>query len=487
MTSARSSARFNPNECGRDRWDHLRAFECTQHLARRGQGLPTGSIDGVSTTSVGPVPGRDVPLRIALTSYRSKPHSGGQGIYVRQLARALTDLGHDVEVFSGQPYPDLSGLEALEDGSLRLTEVPSLDLYNDADPFRTPGLREFRNLTDVLEYATMCTAGFPEPRTFARRVTPRLIERRHEFDVVHDNQTLAPALLAVQDAGLPLVTTLHHPISVDRRVALEDATGWKKLSQRRWYGFVRMQARTARRLPTGSVITVSENSRSDAIADFGMREDQFNIVPVGVDTDVFAPRGPRIPGRIVCLASADTPLKGVPVLLRALAALPEESPAHLVVVSKLTKGGATERMVRDLGVGNRVRFVHGLTQEELAELIASAEIGCVPSLYEGFSFPAIEAMASGCALVASDAGALPEVVGRDGSAGLLARAGDPGALTVALEKLLGDADLRARLGAAGRERVSRRFSWRAVGEQTVEVYRAAGARNLSERATLVKP
>ena len=427
----------------------------------------------MSTPAARPTPGSDRPLRIALTSYRSKPHSGGQGIYVRQLAHALTDLGHDVEIFSGPPYPDLSGLAAVEQGSLRLTEVPSLDLYNDADPFRTPSLGEFRDLTDVLEYATMCTAGFPEPRTFARRVAPLLIERRHDFDVVHDNQTLAPALLAVQEAGLPLVTTLHHPISVDRRVALEEATGWKKVSQRRWYGFVRMQARTARRLPTGSVITVSENSRDDAIADFGMRAEQFSVVPVGVDTEVFAPRGPRIPGRIVCLASADIPLKGIPVLLRAIAALPEESPAHLVVVSKLTPGGATERLVRDLGLGSRVRFVHGLSLEELAGLMASAEIACVPSLYEGFSFPAIEAMASGCALVASDAGALPEVVGRDGSAGLLVRAGDHGALTVALEKLLADATLRSSLGAAGRSRGSEHFSWRAVAERTVEVYRGA--------------
>ena len=417
--------------------------------------------------------GTDRPLRIALTSYRSKPHSGGQGIYVRQLAHALTDLGHDVEIFSGPPYPDLSGLEAVEKGSLRLTRVPSLDLYNDANPFRTPSLGEFRDLTDVLEFATMCTAGFPEPRTFARRVAPLLVERRADFDVVHDNQTLAPALLAVRDAGLPLVTTLHHPISVDRRVALEDATGWAQLTQRRWYGFVRMQARTARQLADASVITVSENSRDDAIADFGMRPEQFSVVPVGVDTEVFAPRGHRIPGRIVCLASADIPLKGMPVLLRAMAALPEESPAHLVVVSKLTRGGATERMVRDLGVGERVSFVHGLSQDDLAGLMASAEIACVPSLYEGFSFPAIEAMASGCALVASDAGALPEVVGRDGSAGLLVRAGDHGALTVALEKLLTDPALRASLGAAGRARVGGKFSWTAVAERTVEVYLGA--------------
>ncbi|WP_226963804.1 glycosyltransferase family 4 protein [Nostocoides sp. F2B08] len=421
----------------------------------------------------GPRRGVDVPLRIALTSYRSKPHSGGQGIYVRQIAHALTDLGHDVEVFSGQPYPDMSGLTALDTGRLRVTEVPSLDLYDDANPFRTPALREFRDRTDVLEFATMCTAGFPEPRTFARRVAPILVDRRHDFDVVHDNQTLAPAMLRVRDAELPLVTTLHHPISVDRRVALAEARGLHRLTQRRWFGFVRMQARVARRLADGSVITVSESSRDDAVEDFGMRPEQFSVIPVGVDTEVFAPRGPRIPGRIVCLSSADIPLKGVPVLLRAMAALPEESPAHLVVVSKLKSGGATERLVRDLDLGDRVRFVHGLSQEELAHLISSAEIGCVPSLYEGFSFPAIEAMASGCAVVASDAGALPEVVGRDGRAGLLVPAGDPGALTVALDKLLADPGLRARMGEAGRTRVAERFSWTAIGARTVEVYRQA--------------
>jgi glycosyltransferase involved in cell wall biosynthesis len=425
----------------------------------------------VSAPAEGPRPGTDVPLRVALTSYRSRPHSGGQGIYVRQLAHALTDLGHDVEVFSGQPYPDLSGLRAVEDGTLRLTQVPSLDLYADSDPFRRPALREFRGSTDVLEYATMCTAGFPEPRTFARRVAPILTRRRHGFDVVHDNQTLAPALLRVQEAGLPLVTTLHHPISVDRRVALAEARGWARVTQRRWFGFVRMQAKVARRLADGSVITVSASSRDDAVADFGMRPEQFSVIPVGVDTDVFAPRGPRVPGRIVCLSSADIPLKGLPVLLRAVAALPEESPGHLIVVSKPRAGGATERLVRDLGLGHRVRFVHGLSQDELAALIASAEIGCVPSLYEGFSFPAIEAMASGCALVASDAGALPEVVGTDGGSGLLVPAGDSGALTVALDKLLADPELRARMGEAGRRRVAERYSWRAIGARTAEVYR----------------
>src|SRR5690348_6500179 len=111
------------------------------------------------------------PLRVALLSYWSKPHCGGQGVYVRHLSRELAALGHHVEVFSGQPYPDL-------DPGVVLQPLPSLDLYRDEDPFRTPGLREFRDLVDVLEVATMWTAGFPEPLTFSMRAARALASRK---------------------------------------------------------------------------------------------------------------------------------------------------------------------------------------------------------------------------------------------------------------------------------------------------------------------
>ena len=149
-------------------------------------------------------------LRVALLSYRSKPHCGGQGVYVRHLSRELVALGHEVEVFSGQPYPEL-------DEGVRLTKVPSLDLYREPDPFRVPRLREFRDLVDVEEFLTMCTAGFPEPKTFGTRVARLLRERADDFDVVHDNQVLATGVLESERLGLPVVTTIHHPITVDRR------------------------------------------------------------------------------------------------------------------------------------------------------------------------------------------------------------------------------------------------------------------------------
>ena len=195
-----------------------------------------------STHSPAPSRGARRRLRVALLSYRSKQHCGGQGVYVRNLSRELVALGHDVEVFSGQPYPEL------EEG-VSLTRVPSLDLYREPDPFRTPHWGEYRDAIDLLEIGTMWTGGFAEPLTFSLRVARLLERRRSEFDVVHDNQSLGYGLLSLMRRGIPLVATIHHPITVDRRLELEAASSrLRRLSLRRWYGFHRMQARVARRI-----------------------------------------------------------------------------------------------------------------------------------------------------------------------------------------------------------------------------------------------
>jgi glycosyltransferase involved in cell wall biosynthesis len=408
------------------------------------------------------------PLRIALLSYRSKPHCGGQGVYVRHLSRELAALGHHVEVFSGQPYPELDPEAGA--GAAVLRPLPSLDLYRDDDPFRTPRPREFRDLIDVLEVATMWTGGFPEPLTFSLRAARMLAERRGDFDVVHDNQSLGYGLLGIDRAGLPLVTTVHHPITVDRRHEIAAAPSLvRKLSLWRWYGFTRMQRRVARRLET--LITVSESSASDIVSDFGVRRDRVRVIPVGVDTDVFAPpTAPRVPGRIVAVSSSDSPMKGARVLLEAVAKLRTERDVELVVVGRPRSDGPVARAVDDLGIADAVRFVTGLPDPALAELFGSAEVAVVPSLYEGFSIPAVEAMACATPLVASRGGALPEVVG---DCGVLVEPGNPSDLAAALGDLLDDDVRRRRLGAAGRRRVEERFTWRATAARTAEVYAEA--------------
>ncbi|MTE14337.1 glycosyltransferase family 4 protein [Nocardia aurantiaca] len=401
-------------------------------------------------------------MRIALLSYRSKTHCGGQGVYVRYLSQGLAELGHEVEVFSGQPYPENL------DSRVRLTEVPSLDLYRDEDPFRIPHPREIRDRIDLLEVATMWTAGFPEPRTFSLRAATLLRSRAGDFDVVHDNQCLGYGLLDIA-RRLPVVATIHHPITRDRAVDLAAAPWRRKPFVHRWYGFLGMQQTVARRIP--DLITVSSSSAADIVADFRVSPDQLHTVPLGVNTELFRPREtPRTRGRIVAVASADKPLKGIAYLLKAVARLRLTHDVELRLVAKLEPNGPTEKLIAELGLADIVTAVSGLSDEQLAELLASAEVACIPSMYEGFSLPAVEAMASGTPLVASRAGALPEVVG---DSAVLVEPGDVEDLTVVLGDLLHDRQRLRRMSIAGRTRALDTFSWHAVGARTAEVYQRA--------------
>lgn len=414
-------------------------------------------------------------MRVALLSYRSKPHCGGQGVYIRHLSRELVALGHEVEVFSGPPYPTL-------DDGVRLTKVESLDLYREPDPFRIPHWREFRDRVDVEEFLTMCAAGFPEPKTFSTRAARLLAERRDDFDIVHDNQVLGYGMLDIERLGLPLVTTIHHPITFDRRIDLAAAPTWRKrLTLRRWYGFLRMQKKVARQART--VLTPSEASRRDIVADFGVADDRIRVIQLGVD-DVFVPPSvPRAPGRLLAMASADAPMKGIATLLEAFAKLRVERDVELYLVTKPVAGGRTERMVEDLGITDHVHFVHGISDAELVALMGSAEVACVPSLYEGFSLPTAELMACGTPLVASRAGAIPEVVGPDGECADLVTPGDVGELERAIEALLDDPGRRARMGEAARRRAEERYSWQAVARAVAEAYDDTARAFHAERAS----
>ncbi|WP_413092662.1 glycosyltransferase family 4 protein [Streptomyces phaeochromogenes] len=413
----------------------------------------------------------DRPLRIALLTYKGNPFCGGQGVYVRHLSRELARLGHQVEVIGSQPYPVLDEGEGLD--GLSLTELPSLDLYRHPDPFRTPKRDEYRDWVDALEVGTMWTGGFPEPLTFSLRARRHLRARRGDFDVVHDNQTLGYGLLG--DVGAPLVTTIHHPITVDRQLELDAAEGRRRrMSVRRWYAFTRMQKRVARRL--SSVLTVSGTSRQEIVDHLGVRDDRIHVVHIGADTDLFSPDPsvPQVPGRIVTTSSADVPLKGLVFLVEALAKVRTEHPAaHLVVVGKRAEDGPVAQLIERYGLEGSVEFVKGISDAELVDLVRSAEVACVPSLYEGFSLPAAEAMATGTPLVATTGGAIPEVTGPDGETCLAVRPGDAGALAAGLSRLLGDPRLRERLGSAGRSRVLERFTWAKAAEGTVARYREA--------------
>ena len=422
-------------------------------------------------------PAPDEPLRIAWLVYRGNPHCGGQGVYTRYVAREVAALGHHIEVLSGQPWPQL-------DDPDQLVEVPGLDLYRQPDPFRVPHLREFRDSVDVREFGIMCLAGFPEPWAFSERARRILTERRADFDLVHDNQCLGSGVLGMMRDGWPVTATIHHPITVDRELDLAHApTFRRRLALRRWYGFLRMQLRVAPRIPR--VVTVSENSKRDIAHQMGVPPEHMTVVPIGVDENLFRPLPDvaRVPGRLMTTASADVPLKGLSILLDALAKVRVERPdAHLVVIGRLKEGSGVPALIEGLGLEGAVEFVSGITDERIVELYAEAQVAVVPSLYEGFSLPAAEAMACGVPVVATTGGALPEVVGPDGESARTVPPGDPSALAAMILEVLDDDAQRARLGESGRRRVLERFTWRAHAMGLVEVWRAELAEQRERRA-----
>jgi glycosyltransferase involved in cell wall biosynthesis len=405
----------------------------------------------------------DAPLTIAYLTYRGKPHVGGQGVYTRHLTKALADLGHTVEVFGGQPYPVL-------DERVPLTKLPSLDLFNDHYPGRFPAIWELKTKEDWAETGLFLTGVFPEPWAFSARALKHLRRRTREFDLVHDNQCLGTGILRLEEL-IPTIVTLHHPITKDRELEMSHAPNWfKRWSVGRWYGFVGMQGRVASRMPR--IVVVSENSINDIEADMGVDRDRMRLVPVGVDPDLFqpVPGVERIPGRLITTASADVALKGLAYLLEAMAKLRTERDVTLTIIGKPRPGKSMDLIDR-LGLAPHIQFVSGVSDERIVELYSEAELAVVPSLYEGFSLPAIEAMCSGTPLVATDGGALPEVTGTDGETVLQCRAGDVDSLAAAIRRGLDDPDLRARVGAAGRTRVLDRWTWQRCAQQTVEQYR----------------
>ena len=405
----------------------------------------------------------DAPLSIAYLTYRGKPHVGGQGVYTRHLTKALVDLGHTVEVFGGQPYPIL-------DERIELHELPSLDLWNDHFPGRFPGYWELKTKADWAEAFSHLRGTFGEPLAFSMRALAALKVRQRDFDLVHDNQCLGYSILGIEKL-IPTIVTLHHPITRDRALEMAHTETWRRrYSIGRWYNFVKMQGRVASRMPR--IVVVSENSIKDIHADMGVSLDRMRLVPVGVDPELFTPlpHVTRRPGRLITTASADVALKGLSYLLEAVAKLRTERDVTLTIIGK-PRAGASNDLIDQLGLRPHIEFVSGVPDERIVELYAEAEMAVVPSLYEGFSLPAIEAMATGICLVATDGGALPEVTGRDGDTVLQCKAGDVDALAATIRRGLDDSELRARVGEAGRRRVVERWSWKHCAQLTVDQYR----------------
>ncbi len=403
-------------------------------------------------------------MRICLLSYRSYRYSGGQGIYLRYLSRALYELGHEVDVISGPPYPDL-------DPPVRLIKLPSLDLYSMSSVSRLfINPLKLDSIPDVVEWLGVISGYFAEPLSFGMRAYD-FIRRNTQYDVVHDNQTMAYGILKIQQLGLPVVETIHHSVFLDRELAVKSAKSIKdRVGLRWWYSFLNMQKAVARRLPY--IITVSHDSAEHIARTFNIPKERLRVVYNGIDTSIFypAPENKRLENRLLTVTSGNIAVKGLNYLLEAVAALRQQYPVELVVIGKGADNPAIQKLTSRLGIENYVKFLGEISTDELAGQYRSATIVVVPSTYEGFGLPAAEAMACGAPVVATTAGALPEVVG---DAGLLVPPGDVRALVDAISALLDNREKRCSLGEAGHRRTTRNFNWRTAARRTLDVYSEA--------------
>ncbi len=409
-----------------------------------------------------PIDNQD-PLRICLLSYRSNPHCGGQGVYLKNLSRALKDLGHHVEVVSGPPDP-------LLDKDITVFRLPCLDLYNPEALFRIPTLREFADPINIMECMGVWTMGFPEPFTFGFRAYRFLRDKFHRYDIVHDNQSLSYGLWAIKK-HVPTIITIHHPITIDRDIDIKSVRApWSKLKHMRWYSFIGMQKRVC--LKFYKIITVSESARNDISRDFELPRQRFRVIPNGIDIDLFHPIPDieRETGRIIVTNSADTPLKGLKYLLQAVTKVTKTHNFRLTIVGKPKKNSSIIKVIRDLGIRKLITFTGRIDNGEFVRQYARSSIAVVPSMYEGFGLPVGEAMACALPIISTTGGALPEVVG---DAGILVPPGNSEALAKAITELLDNPGRAKKLGQEGYQRVHNLFTWKRAAEKTVEAYREA--------------
>jgi glycosyltransferase involved in cell wall biosynthesis len=394
--------------------------------------------------------------------------SGGQGIYLWFLARELARLGHVVDVLVGPPYPD--AMPFVRD----VTELPNERFWGkwffrdwkNLLPSPHP-LRVFEPL-NFWEFGASAFGFLPEPFAFsvrAFREVARRLRAGQRYDLVHDVQCLGYGLLGMRALGLPVVATVHHPLSVDRRMSFKrDRTLRERLGTWEFYP-VEMQGFVARRLDR--VFTSSRASAAQIAADFGVRAEKLAMVANGIDTELFSPdpAAAREERELLCVARASDPNKGVRLLLEALALLSPE--VRLTLVDDA--GSDALAWARKLGLAERLCVTGRLETQALVERYRRAALVVVPSRYEGFGLPAAEAMACGTPVVATRAGALPEVVATGGG-GVIAPVDDAAALAKEIAVLLAAPTLRRELGARGRAGVVRAYGWPSIAARTAQEY-----------------
>ncbi len=400
-------------------------------------------------------------LKILILSYRSAPFGGGQGIYVKDLSQALVNLGHEVTVFSGPPYPEL-------DKKIVLIRSPGLNLFetfNFKDRFFKFINHKDKTTSDFYEFFSVLFGGFPEMRTFGVRAKKHVL--KNKYDLVIDNQSVSYGMEYIQILT-PLIEVIHHPITMDLKYELSTSNNLiYRFSRHRWYSFLRMQKKVAPLLK--NILTPSNNSKKDISKEFHVKPENISVIHNAVDSSIFRPYPEikNLPQRLITTASADVPLKGLDFSLYALADLSKEfQDIELLVIGTLRKGGHTDRLIKKLNLNERVTFKTGITKDEIAQEYAKSSVAIVSSLYEGFGYPVAEAMSCSIPLIATDVASIPEIT--DNFA-ILIPPKDSDAIRDSIRKILLEPDLYNKVAAKGRLHIKNKFNWQTIGKQYEEL------------------
>ena len=397
-------------------------------------------------------------LNIAILSYRSAPFGGGQGVYIHDISKALSIMGHKVDVISGPPYPNLSE-------EVNLIQLPGLDLFQTfsfKERIKIFWKKEKKNFSDIYEFISVLFGGFPEMRTFGYRARDYLIHNNH-YDIVIDNQSISYGMIDLQKI-FPFIEIIHHPITKDFKYEMDQSNKLLyKFSRYRWYSFLKMQKKVAPKI--NNIITPSINSLKDISKDFNCDPTRITVIQNGLDIDIFRPYKEilRNPLRLITTASADVPLKGLDYTLKSLAELKKDfAGIHLIVIGKLKEEGHTSRLIEKLNIQDEVTFKTNLTKEEIAKEYAKSSISLVSSLYEGFGYPVIEAMSCGVPLIAANTSSIPELVGEFAS---LIPAKDTKAQIESIKNVIQKYDYYKDIAEKGREHIITKFNWLKITEE----------------------
>ena len=391
-------------------------------------------------------------LNIAILSYRSAEFGGGQGVYVKDISNALHRSGHNVEVISGPPYPNL-------DSKIKLIKLPGLNLFETfsfKDRLKKLYHKRNKKLNDYYEFISVLLGGFPEPKTFGDRVD-KFINDNNNYDVIIDNQSISYGMLNIQKNN-PFIEIIHHPITFDYKFELAASKKIKyRISRYRWYSFLKMQKKVAPNIK--NIITPSNSSKKGIFEEFGCSNDTITVINNGLDTDEFAPveSSIRDPYRLITTASADVPLKGLDYSLKALKQLKKEFPKiHLIVIGKIKEEGHTRRLIQNLNISDSVFFKSNLSKNEIKNLYSTSSIAIVSSLYEGFGYPVIEAMSCQVPLIATNVSSIPELTSDYAN---LISPKDENAIEKNVKEILLNYNLYKEKAIRGRNHIIETFNW----------------------------